>query len=207
MLMKMSFVSGTIATLLCVAAAAPSAMAQASQDPKSVKEGTYKVEAYHTQFGFSISHFGFTDFSGLFSGASGSLQLDPAKPSASKLNVSIPVQSILTTVPAINDEMKSDKWFDTAQFPTATFTSTKITLTGKGTAAIAGDLTLHGVTRPITLKARFIGAGVNPLDKADTVGFEATGTIKRSDFGVKMYLPMIGDDVRLTIAGAFELEQ
>jgi polyisoprenoid-binding protein YceI len=79
--------------------------------------------------------------------------------------------------------------------------------TGKSTATIAGDLTLHGVTKPVTLKARFIGAGVNPLDKAFTTGFEATGTIKRGDFGIKTYLPLVGDNVQLTISGTFELQK
>ena len=92
------------------------------------------------------------------------------------------------------------------EISTATFTSTKVVLLGKDSAVIAGNLTLHGVTKPITLEARFIGAGVNPLDKSFTAGFEATGTIKRSDFGVSTYLPLVGDDVRLTIAGAFVLQ-
>jgi len=71
-------------------------------------------------------------------------------------------------------------------------------------ATITGNLTLHGVTKPVVLHVRFIGAGVNPIDKAYTVGFEATGTIKRSDFGVTTYLPAVGDEVQLSIAGAFE---
>jgi polyisoprenoid-binding protein YceI len=102
--------------------------------------------------------------------------------------------------------LKGDQWFDAAKLPNATFTSTKVVRSGKNSAVISGNLTLHGVTKPITLKARFIGAGVNPLDKSFTAGFEATGTIKRSEFGVSTYAPLIGDDVRLTIAGAFVLQ-
>jgi polyisoprenoid-binding protein YceI len=71
-------------------------------------------------------------------------------------------------------------------------------------ATVTGNFTLHGITKPVVLHVRFIGAGVNPIDKAYTVGFEATGTIKRSDFGVKTYLPAVGDEVQLSIAGAFE---
>jgi polyisoprenoid-binding protein YceI len=169
----------------------------------SAKPGSYKVESYHTQVGFSISHFGFTNYSGLFSGATGTLQLDPAKLGTSKLDISIPVESITTTVTKLTDELKGDKWFDTAKFPKATFVSTQVVPTTDG-ATVTGILTLHGITKPVVLHVRFIGAGVNPIDKAYTVGFEATGTIKRSDFGVTTYLPAVGDEVHLNIAGAFE---
>ena len=169
----------------------------------SAKPGSYKVESYHTQVGFSISHFGFTNYSGLFSGATGSLQLDPAKLGTSKLDISIPVDSVTTTVSKLTDELKGDQWFDTAKFPKATFDSTQVVPTAEG-ATVTGNFTLHGITKPVVLHVRFIGAGVNPIDKAYTVGFEATGTIKRSDFGVKTYLPAVGDEVQLSIAGAFE---
>jgi len=167
------------------------------------KAGSYKVESYHTQVGFSISHFGFTNYSGLFSGATGSLQLDPAKLGTSKLDISIPVDSVTTTVSKLTDELKGDKWFDTTKFPKAIFVSTQVVPTAEG-ATVTGNLTLHGITKPVVLHVRFIGAGVNPIDKAYTVGFEATGTIKRSDFGVTTYLPAVGDEVQLSIAGAFE---
>ena len=169
----------------------------------SAKPGSYKVESYHTQVGFSISHFGFTNYSGLFSGATGSLQLDPTKLGTSKLDISIPVDSVTTTVSKLTDELKGDQWFDTAKFPKATFVSTQVVPTAEG-ATVTGNFTLHGITKPVVLHVRFIGAGVNPIDKAYTVGFEATGTIKRSDFGVKTYLPAVGDEVQLNIAGAFE---
>jgi polyisoprenoid-binding protein YceI len=193
----------TIAAALAVSAGAGAASAPALD---TVKAGTYKVESYHTQVGFSLSHFGFTSYSGLFSGATGSLRLDPAHPAASKLDVTIPVDSILTTVPKLTDELKGEKWFDVAKFPQATFTSTSVALASGGEATIEGNLTLHGITRPVVLHAHLVGAGVNPLDKAYTVGFQASGTIKRSDFGVTLYAPALGDDVELSIAGAFELQ-
>jgi polyisoprenoid-binding protein YceI len=197
--------AGAMVALLALSSLAPQAMAQqvASKDPSAVKAGTYKVESYHTQISFSISHLGFSYFSGFFSGASGTLTLDPAKIGISKLDVSVPVQSLLTTVPILDSELKGEQWFDTAKFPTATFVSTKITKTSSDGATIVGDLTLHGVTKPVTLKARLVGAGTNPLDKSFTIGFEATGAIKRDDFGIKQDLPLVGDDVTLKIAGAF----
>jgi len=120
-----------IAVCAIVAASAASAI---SPGPalSSVKPGSYKVESYHTQVGFSVLHFGFTRYSGLFSGATGSLRLDPTNLAASKLDVVIPVESITTTVPKLTDELKGDKWFDAAKYPQATFTSTKVTVAPDG---------------------------------------------------------------------------
>ena len=200
--MKQLILSVSIAAILAVSASA------AAPGPAldSVKAGTYKVESYHTQVGFSLNHFGFTNYSGLFSGATGSLKLDPTHPSASKLDVTIPVESIVTTVPKLTDELKGDKWFDVAKFPQAVFASTSVVLAAGGDATVNGNLTLHGVTKPVVLHVHLLGAGVNPLDKAYTVGFQVSGTIKRSDFGVSLYAPALGDDVELSIAGAFELQ-
>jgi polyisoprenoid-binding protein YceI len=169
----------------------------------AAKPGNYQVDPLHTEVGFSVSHFGFTNYAGLFAGATGSLQLNSAKLGASKLDISIPVDSVTTTVQKLTDELKGDQWFGAAKFPKATFVSTEVVPTADG-ATVTGNLTLHGITKPVVLHVRFIAAGVNPIDKAYTVGFEATGTIKRSDFGVTAYLPAIGDEVKLTIAGAFE---
>lgn len=201
--MSVRLAAGVLSTLAAVLATQGVAQQVASTTPASVRAGTYSIEPSHTQVTFSVSHFGFTEYSGLFSGASGSLQIDPAHPATAKLNVSMPVASVQTTSAKLDDELKGDQWFDAARFPTATFASTKVTPAGSGRATIAGNLTLHGVTRPVILQARFVGAGVNPLDKSETIGFSATGTIKRSAFGVKQYVPLIGDDVTLSIAGAF----
>ncbi|MDB5526995.1 MAG: YceI family protein [Devosia sp.] len=199
--------AGAMTALLALSALAPQAMAQeiATKDPNAVRAGDYKVEPYHTQIGFSISHLGFTDLSGFFSGVSGTLTLDPEKIGIAKLDVSFPVQSLLTTVSVLDDQLKSDQWFDTAKFPTATFVSTTVTMTGSNTATIVGNLELHGVTKPVTLNARLIGSGDDPWLKLYTVGFEATGEIKRSDFNITQFLPAVGDEVTLTIAGSFVL--
>lgn len=206
--MKIHFlVTGVLAALLAFSSAAPNAMAQiASKAPNAVKAGTYKIEPNHTQIIFSVSHFGFSNFSGFFSGVSGTLILNPANLDISKLEVSVPVDSVLTTVPVLDTELKDADWFDTAKFPVATFVSTAVTRTGSDTATIIGDLTLHGVTKLVTLKARLVGSGTNPLDKSFTTGFDATGEINRVDFGVKQYSPLLGDTVTLRIAGAFVLQ-
>jgi polyisoprenoid-binding protein YceI len=116
----------------------------------------------------------------------------------------VPTASVMTINPTLNDELRSVDWLDAPAFPTMTFHSTKITLTGPGTADVTGDLTLHGVTHSETLRAKLNTPGVNPMDKAYTIGFEVSGNIKRSDFGVKKYLPLVGDDVQLIISAPFE---
>jgi polyisoprenoid-binding protein YceI len=195
-----------IAVSLCAAAPALAQMAP-TRDPSKIPTGTYAVDPAHTQVLFAVSHMGFSTFSGVFTDASGTLSLDPKTASASALKVSVPVASVLTTSPKLNDELKSAQWLDATQFPTMTFTSTKVVPDGKDKAKVTGDLTLHGVTKPVTLDVTLVGAGVNPLDKKFTVGFEAKGDIKRSDFGVKTYVPLIGDTLHLSIAGAFEHQE
>ncbi|MFW7267992.1 YceI family protein [Gluconacetobacter sp. Hr-1-5] len=188
---------------LALAASLPLA-AQAATGPAEVQAGHYAVEPGHTQVGFSVLHFGFTNYAGVFSNVSGTLELNVKNPAASSLSVTIPIASVQTTSDVLNGELKGAEWFDAGKFPDATFVSTSVKLTGGSDAVVTGNLTLHGATKPETLKVHFIGAGVNPIDKKYTTGFEATGTIKRSDFGVSKYVPYVSDEVALRIAGAFE---
>ena len=180
------------------------AQVPANPDPAAVQPGAYRIEPSHTRVLFSVSHMGFTTWYGDFTGASGTLTLDPSNPAAASLRVSVPVASVSTTNAKLDGELRAADWLDAEHFPQASFTSTKVTPKGTGLADVTGDMTLHGVTRPVTLHVKFNGAGINPLDKAYTAGFEAHGTIKRSDFGVTKYVPLIGDDVDLTLSGAFE---
>lgn len=183
------------------------ALTSASARAEDVKGGDYVVEPYHTQVLFTVSHFGLSDFSGVLTGAAGSLKLDPAKPENSKLEVTVDAATVLTPVEKLTGELKDPEWLDAAKFPKASFVSTKITPKAGHEAEIAGELTLHGVTKPVVLKARFVGAGVNPITKNYTVGFDGQTTIKRTEFGVTKYAPYIGDDVHLTIHAAFELQK
>ena len=181
------------------------ALAQlAKVEPAKVEAGSYKVDPNHTEVVFGVSHLGFTTYYGSFSNASGTLDLDPAKPDSSKLDVTVKTGSVMVPSAKLLDELKSDQWLDATQFPDASFKSTKVTKTGATTATVAGDFTLHGVTKPITLSVTYMNAGPNPISKAYTAGFEAKGKIMRSDFGVKTYLPLIGDEVDLMISGSFE---
>lgn len=204
--MKTSLLAAASIATLSLAMLTQASAQSASHESSTVKSGSYMVEPMHTQVGFSLLHMGFSYYSGVFSNVSGTLQLDPAKAATARLSVTIPIDSVETTSTKLDGELKGAEWFDASKYPTATFISTRVIPTGKDTAKITGTLMLHGVSKPETLTAHFVGAGINPLSKKYTIGFEATGTIRRSDFGVKTYVPLIGDDVRLTIAGAFELQ-
>ncbi|WP_240759291.1 YceI family protein [Lichenicoccus roseus] len=189
---------------LAPALAAAQAPSPASSDPASVQGGSYAIEPNHTQVLFSVSHMGFSTFHGQFTQSSGSLSLDAKSPADSRFEIHVPTRSVLTSNAKLTGELKSDAWLNAKADPDITFRSTRVTPTGNGEADVAGDLTLHGQTHPVTLHARLVGAGVNPLDKKYTVGFDLSGTLQRSDFGVKTYVPLIGDTVTLTIAGVFE---
>jgi len=194
------------AVLFATLVASPTAFAQNAPNtsPAAVEAGTYVVDPNHTQVGFSVLHMGFSFYAGRFSEASGVLDLNPKNAAASTVRITVPVASVSTTSAKLDSELKSADWLDAKKYPSMTFKSTTVTPGDKDTAKVMGDLTLHGVTKPVTLDVRFIGSGVNPLAKKYTTGFVITGDIKRSDFGVKKYVPLIADEVHLEINGAFE---
>ena len=189
--------------------AAPPALAQmpttppGAMDVKRIAAGNYTVDPNHTQIVFTVNHLGFNSYWGVFGGATGTLTLDPAKPNAATVSIEIPMSGLVTTSAKLNEHLAKPDFFDAAKFPTATFKSTGVTVSGT-TARIAGNLTLHGVTKPIVLDAKFTGAGTGMMGGKGTVGFEATTTVKRSDFGVSGYVPLISDEVPLNITVAFE---
>lgn len=196
--------------LLAAAAAALLASPVSAQAPsappaavKAVAAGTYNVDPDHTQVIWSVDHMGFSRLHGMAGQFTGVLRLDPARPQAATLQVDIPLSGLTVTSPGFGRHLATPDLFDTAKFPTARFVSRAVKVNGQR-ATITGDLTLHGVTRPVVLEARFYGAGLNPMTKAPTVGFSATGKLKRSDFGLGYAIPAVSDEVSLEIAAAFE---
>lgn len=159
---------------------------------------TYKLDPMHTAVTWHINHFGFSNPSGKFMNADGVVVLDEANPSASKVSVTFPVAAINTGIPKLDEHLKSKDFFDVESFPTASFVSNKVDITGKNTAIVHGDLTLHGVTKSVALDVKLNQIGENMM-KQKTAGFTATTMIKRSDFGIVTYLPALGDDVRIDI--------
>ncbi len=179
------------------------ATAQQPATASAVKAGAYKLEPHHTQVLWSVDHFGFSRLSGMVGGMSGELQLDPARPSAAKLQVDIPLSGLSVTSSDFAKHLQTPDLFDVAKFPTARFVSRTVVVRGQE-ATITGDLTLRGVTKPVVLEAKFYGAGANPMSKAETVGFSAKGQLKRSDFGLGYAVPAVSDVVDLEIAAVFE---
>ena len=183
--------------------AAPALAADFTSTPADVKPGTYALDPAHGKITWSVIHLGFSSYTGQFAQVAATLQLDPKNPAASTLAASVTPSSIGTFNPALDKNLKGGGFLDVATFPTATFKSTSVTPSGANTAAVAGNLTLHGVTRPVTLNVTFNQAGTNPIDHVYEAGFDATASIKRSDFGIDAYLPSLGDEVKLEIEGEF----
>lgn len=174
-----------------------------TRDTSKVTAGTYMVDANHTQVLFAFDHFGFTNNFGLFARPSGSLTLDPAKPADARVEIVFPVNHIATGIPGFDKHLLSADFFEAEKFPTATFKSTSVKVDGME-AEITGDLTIKGITKEVTLDASFTGAGANPMSKKETVGFSADAIIKRSEFGLGKYVPLVGDAIELKITAAFE---
>ncbi len=197
----------SLALLAAAAVAGRSVLAApdgpANTDPSAVMAGRYAVEPVHTRVQFTISHMGFTNWYGDLTGATGSLVLDPKNPASSKLEITLPVASVTTTNAKLDEELRSPQWLDATGHPAIRFVSTSIVRNGPRAATVTGDLTFHGITKPVTLETVFNGAGTDPIAKAYTAGFDATTTIRRSDFGVTTYVPLIGDAVDIRISAAF----
>jgi polyisoprenoid-binding protein YceI len=175
-------------------------------DPLRVVAGTYKIDPGHTQVLWQVNHMGFSLFDGAFAEPTGSLVIDPKQPTAAVLDVVIPIAQISTTSAKLNQHLQTADFFDVAKYPTATFKSTRVEVTGQ-TAKIHGALTLKGITKPVVLATTFIGAGTHPMTKGTAIGFRATTTIKRSDFSLGYAVPVVGDTVTLTINAAFDLQK
>ena len=173
-------------------------------DPARVAAGRYAVDTGHTQILWQVDHLGFSNYDGQFGGVTGTLEIDPARLAEARVAITVPASGLVTTVEGLTKHMLTPDFLDPAKHPTARFRSTKVEKTGALTARITGDLTLLGVTGPVTLDTRFVGAGPG-MDPAKTlnVGFEATTRLKRSDFGMTFGVPMVSDDVDLRINAAF----
>jgi len=159
---------------------------------------TYTLESDYTQGVFRWNHLGFSSPAAQFAQGVGTLEFDQADPTKSSVTVTIPLGSLYTGVPALDDEFRSTDFFDTARFPTATFRSTKVEkLAAADQLKVSGDLSLHGVTKPIVLDVMVVKVGTNPRSNLPTIGFDAKTTLKRSDFGLGKYVPQVGDEIQM----------
>jgi len=163
-----------------------------------VEAATYTLDPAHTYPQFEIHHLSFSTLHGQFNHTEGKITMDRGKDLGS-VEATIDVKSLDTGFAKRDEDLLAAPFFDAAQFPSMTFKSTKVTYHGKDKATVQGDLTLHGVMRPVTLQVTRISCGMNPIMKKNVCGFDAWGEIKRSDFGMKTYVPIIPDEVRLII--------
>ena len=161
---------------------------------------TYTLDGSHAQANFSWTHFGFSNPTGGFDNIAGTITYDADHPEKSSVEVTIAIDSMNTHVADLDTHLKKADFFDAAQFPTATFKSTKVVAAAdKGDFKVSGDLTIHGVTRPVTLDAKLNRAAVHPMTNQPTIGFDGSVTIKRSDFGIGAYVPNVSDEIRIHI--------
>jgi len=162
---------------------------------------TYTIEPDYTQAVFRWSHLGFSNPAAQLSQGQGTLEFDPANPTRAAVNVTIALSSLNTGVPALDEHLRSEDFFEVAKFPTASFRSTKVEQgAGKDRLKVTGELNLHGITRPVTLDVAVLKIGANPRTQLPTVGFEATTTLKRSDFGLGAFVPQVSDEIKLQIS-------
>jgi polyisoprenoid-binding protein YceI len=194
-MLRSSFIAALLATT-----ALPAFADDVSTNPLSAPKGKYKVEPSHTNVLFCIRHNGISDYCGRFAGVSGSMTFNGGQPEKSALAISIDVNSLDTPSDKLDAELKSS-FFETAKFPTATFKSTAIKVTGKNEGEITGDLTLHGVTKPVTLKTTFGGGKMHAFANTYVVGFSASTKIKHADFAFPdvAWRSFVGDEVTLYI--------
>lgn len=192
---------GAMALLLVAAANGQAA-------PIDVPAGTYALDKAHASLTWRVSHLGFSMYTARFTDFDATVELDPKQPTRSSVTVRINPMSVRTDFPAPEtidfDRKVGEEILKGKEHPDIRFRSTALVATGPTTGRMTGDLTFLGVTRPVTLDVRLNGAGPNPFSKAPTIGFSATGSIRRSEFGSTAYAPGIGDEVELIIEAEFQ---
>lgn len=159
---------------------------------------TYVIDNTHTYPRFSYSHFGYSTQLSRFDKTSGKIVIDRAAKTGS-VNVTIATASVNTGLPLFNEHIQAEDFLNTAQYPTATFTSSKVNFDGEKVASVDGTLTLKGVSKPVTLSVTSFQCMPHPMLKKDACGANATAVVKRTDFNMGKYAPYVGDDVTLTI--------
>lgn len=193
------------ALALMLAATPAAAQGGLSTDASLAAPGTYEVDKAHARVSWEISHFGLSTYVGWFTNFDVSFTFDPNAPEKSSLKATIDPKSVHTLDPKFDEEIASDKFLNAGQHPEITFVSKSIEKTGDTTGKITGDLTFNGVTKEVVLDVTFHGGMMSPMKNVYVLGFNATTTIKRSEYGVSAYVDFgLGDDVTVTIEGEFD---
>lgn len=158
----------------------------------------YEFDKSHANLSFTYSHLGYSTTDGRFGNWEGSLLIDKETPSNSSVEFTIDIDSLDTFWADRDTHLKSADFFDAAKFPQATFKSTKVEQTGEQQLEVTGDLTIKGITKPATLTVNVTAMGEHPMAKKEAAGFAVTTVVKRSDYGMDLYVPYVGDEVTVT---------
>lgn len=196
--MRRLFLTATALSLLSTAAFAQEAPAF-SQDISKAPAGEYVLEKAHASIVFKVTHMGLSHYTMRFNDFDATVKLDPEHPENSKLDVTIRPGSFDSHDEKLLAHVLTKDFFHVEQYPTITFTSSKIEKTGDHTGKIYGNLTLLGKTNPVVLDTTFNNGGMHPFFKKYALGFSAQTTIKRSDFGMAYGVPMVSDNVETAI--------
>ena len=197
---KQSAPTDATATATTEAPAATAEPAPAPDVPEVVAQsGTYTIDPTHTMVIAQWSHLGFSNPSLNFADAAGSITYNAEDPSASSVEVTLPLSGITSYTDKFDEHLSAGDFFDVAKFPQATFKSTSVTANGGNAFTVVGDLTIKDITKPVTLEVTLNGAGPHPMTKQQAIGFDATAQLKRSDFGLDYAAPAVSDDVSLRI--------
>ncbi|WEN15164.1 YceI family protein [Rhodanobacter sp. AS-Z3] len=160
---------------------------------------TYQLDPHHTMVLFSWSHFGYSHPTADLGLGEGTVVFDEQHPADSSVDVSLPLTLLDTHVAALDEHLKKPDFLDADKYPVVTFKSTVVQPLGGNKFKVTGNLTVHGVTRPVVLDATLNKVGPHPMSKSQSIGFDATATLKRSDFGVAAYVPNVGDEITIRI--------
>ncbi|WP_369789779.1 YceI family protein [Rouxiella sp. WC2420] len=160
----------------------------------------YSLDTDHTSVIVAWDHFGLSHPTADIPGTKGTIVFDKDHPTQSRVDVTLPITKIDTHVPLLTKEFLGADYFDVAKYPSAVFHSTKVTAAGGNKFDVEGNLTIKGITKPVTLHATLNKQGMHPMVKKEAIGFDATATIQRSDFKLDKFVPAVGDAVTLTIS-------
>lgn len=197
-----TLLAGLIIGLAVVSPAIAETPALPGKDFSKAPAGVYALDKSHASLLFKISHVGFSMYHGRFNNFDARLNFDPKAPEKSTVEATIDTSSIDTNNAKLQNDLKGEKFFNSAKFPQATFKSLHISRSGDA-GTMMGELTILGVTKPVSLNVTFRAAGLGPFSKKETIGFAATGTISRSAWGISAMVPMVGDEVQIDIDAEF----
>ena len=199
--MRKGLIAGVVALILEITAV--------RAEPAAPPAGTYRMDRAHSSLTWKVNHLGLSNYTARFTRFDATLDIDPANPQSAKVVVTVDPTSVRTDYPFsekrdFDKELgEGEKFFNAKEFTLIVFSSTRVERTGKRTANVTGDLTLLGITKPLTIYVTLNGAMQHPMAQAPALGFSGIAKLKRSDFGMTFMLPLIGDEVTLSIEAEF----